>query len=219
MCDLRPHKALYNKSKFANEIVAQGARVWEPDFSSFFAPKTERRPAGRGSVQCGSLWPGEVHSAQTQAGAHTARPWERSVLLTYYHRLLPSLCLVPLHGKVDSKPSPRFRPNWPRRRARARATPLGGSLERRRGARPMQAPPARPGCAPAPLELGPHGHTPRAGHPGWASSAAARARAIARPRPPPRPTDAGAAAEAPAPRVAAACLASCTRPRRCPARP
>ena len=70
----------------------------------------------------------------------------------------------------------------------------------------MQAPPARPGCAPAPLELGPHGHTPRAGHPGWASSAAARARAIARPRPPPRPTDAGAAAEAPAPRVAAACL-------------
>ena len=188
-----------------------------PTFFQFL--RTERRPApGRGSVQLGSLWPGEVHSAQTQAGAHTARPWERSVLLL--PSTSPSPLIVPFHiNKVDSKPSPRFRPNWPRRRARARATPLGGSLERRRGARPMQAPPARPGCAPAPLELGPHGHTPRAGHPGWASSAAARARASARPRPPPRPTDAGAAAEAPAPRVAAACLASCTRPRRCPARP
>ena len=200
-------------------IVAQGARVWEPDFSSFFAPNDA--PAGRGSVQCGSLWPGEVHSAQTQAGAHTARPRERSVLL------LPSTsALLPhpfyssfIHRKSIQSPCPRFRPNWPRRRARARATPLGGSLERRRGARPMQAPPARPGCAPAPLELGPHGHTPRAGHPGWASSAAASARASARPRPPPRPIDAGAAAEARAPRVAAACLASCTRPRRCPARP
>ena len=188
--------------------------------SSFFV-RTERRPGQRwvrsGAPVSGSLWPGEVYSTQTQAGAHTARPWERSVLL------LPSTSPFTMFSsfthKVVQSPSPRFRPNWPRRRARARATPLGGSLERRRGARPMQAPPARPGCAPAPLELGPHGHTPQAGHPGWASSAAAPARASAQPRPPPRPTDAGAAAEAPAPRVAAACLASCTRPRRCPARP
>ena len=196
--------------------MAQGARVWEPDFSSFFATDATPRPAvGPFSVDlCGRERC--ILRRLKQGRTRRARGSDRCC---YYHRLLPSLCLVPLHIKSIQSPSPRFRPNWPRRRARARATPLGGSLERRRGARPMQAPPARPGCAPAPLELGPHGHTPRAGHPGWASSAAARARASARPRPPPRPTDAGAAAEAPAPRVAAACLASCTRPRRCPARP
>ena len=201
------------------KIVAQGARIWEPDFFSVSSPP-ERRTGPRVGPFSGSLWPGEMHSAKTQAGAHTARPRERSVLLLpSTSALLPHPFYSSFTHKVIQSRSPRFGPNWPRRRARARATPLGGSLERRRGARPMQAPPARPGCAPAPLELGPHGHTPRAGHPGWASSAAARARASARPRPPPRPTDAGAAAEAPAPRVAAACLASCTRPRRCPARP
>ena len=200
-------------------MQGQGS-VWEPDFFLQFLRTGNDAPA-RVWVRSVDICGRErcILRRLKQGRTRRARGSDRCC---YYHRLLHfSLTpfIVPLHIKSIQSPSPRFRPNWPRRRARARATPLGGSLERRRGARPMQAPPARPGCAPAPLELGPHGHTPRAGHPGWASSAAARARAIARPRPPPRPTDAGAAAEAPAPRVAAACLASCTRPRRCPARP
>ena len=93
-------------SAVALSIVAQGARVWEPDFFQFLRTGT-RRPAARVWVRSVDICGRErcILRRLKQGRTRRARGSDRCC---YYHRLLPRpfcTAIVPLHVKVDSKSS------------------------------------------------------------------------------------------------------------------